>query len=256
MSLVVAIAVRQFLIASVLAIVPLTAAHGQTNTKPNSAVYDVKYVHGWQIKINHRLVAEDNRAMDVPLRILNQQLAAIEKVVPAAAVKRLKEVTLWFNPEYPGVRPGAEYHPGQDWLIEQGRNPDMVKGVEFTNVRIFAHEYTRMPCFVLHELAHSYHDRVLGFENAEIEKAYNAARASGKYDKVARHNGEGRPDTVDKAYAMSNAREYFAESTEAFFGQNDFYPFNRSELLAVDPGIATVLQNVWFRSAHSSGKAR
>ena len=34
----------------------------------------------------------------------------------------------------------------------------------------------------------------------------------------------------EKAYALTSATEYFAESTEAFFGTNDFYPFVRPEL--------------------------
>ena len=40
----------------------------------------------------------------------------ITKVVPKAAVAKLQKVPLYFNPEYPGVRPVAEYHPGADWL--------------------------------------------------------------------------------------------------------------------------------------------
>ena len=31
--------------------------------------------------------------------------------------------------------------------------------------------------------------------------------------------------TEEKAYALNNPQEYFAEATEAFFGTNDFYPF-------------------------------
>ena len=218
-------------------------------------VYKTRKIEGWKVEINQDLLT-DPATMRDPIRILTEQLKYIEAHVPAPAVKRLKEVTLWFNPEYKGVGPGAEYHPGKDWLVEHGRNPDMVKGVEFTNARIYAQEYTRMPCFVLHELAHSYHDRVLGFDRPDIESAYTAAAASGKYDKVQRHNGAGRADTVDKAYAMSNAREYFAESTEAFFGQNDFFPFNNSELKAVDPRIYAILTDVWFTGTQTSPRGR
>ena len=32
------------------------------------------------------------------------------------------------------------------------------------------------------------------------------------------------------AYAISSPMEYFAESTEAFFSRNDFFPFTRDEL--------------------------
>ena len=48
-----------------------------------------------------------------------------------------------------------------------------------------------------------------------------------------------------KAYAMENAKEYFAESSEAFFGTNDFYPFVRAELREADPRMYELLQQLW-----------
>src|SRR5258707_13868882 len=91
--------------------------------------------------------------------------------------------------------------------------------------RIIDRETKRMPVFVLHELAHGYHDQVLGFGNAEVKAAYDHAMAAKLYDKVARsHVEDGKPNTIERAYAATNDREYFAETTEAFFGRNDFFP--------------------------------
>ena len=119
-------------------------------------------------------------------------------------------------------------------------------GVEFTNVRIYEQETKRMPNFPLHELAHAYHDQVLDFENKDIVAAYNHAKVTGSYDKVERRNGDGRPNTFEKAYAMTNHMEYFAESTEAFFSRNDFYPFTRADLHKHDPMMEKLLQRIWF----------
>ena len=44
---------------------------------------------------------------------------------------------------------------------------------------------------------------------------------------------------------MSNISEYFAESTEAYFGVNDFYPFVRAELKEHDPAMFSLLEMVW-----------
>ncbi|MBI3856203.1 MAG: hypothetical protein HY293_10990, partial [Planctomycetes bacterium] len=174
------------------------------------------------------------------------QLKEIVRVVPAPAVAKLREVTLWFSPPYAGVRPTAEYHPGRDWLLSKGRNPDMVKGVEFTDLRDFEKETRRMPNFTLHELAHGYHDRVLGFNNPGIKAAYDRAKASGSYDAVERGFGNGKPNTTERAYAMTSPQEYFAESTEAFFVRNDFFPFNREELHRHDPQMEKLLERLWF----------
>jgi hypothetical protein len=122
----------------------------------------------------------------------------------------------------------------------------MAKGVEFTNVAIFERECVRMPYFALHELAHAYHDQVLGFRHAGVKAVYDHAKASGAYDSVERWNGADRPITHERAYAMTNEREYFAETTEAYFGRNDFYPFDREELKKCDPEMFNLLRRLWL----------
>ena len=213
-----------------------TAARHQTNS-----------IEGWTVLVSERLLDEEKEATSKALELLRAQLREIVRAVPARAVAKLREVTLWFSPEYPGVTPRAEYHPGTGWLRDNGRDPAMVKGVEFTDVRNFEPETKRMPNFTLHELAHAYHDRVLahGFDNAEIQAAYERAKAGHSYDKVERWFGNGRPNTRERAYAMTNPMEYFAETTEAFFSRNDFFPFTRAELHQHDPEMETLLERVW-----------
>jgi dipeptidyl-peptidase-4 len=206
---------------------------------------ETRNIEGWSVRIHRKLLEQDAAATARALELLTVQLREIKHTVPAAAVAHLQKVPLWISPEYPGVQPRAEYHPNAGWLRDHGRDPAMAKGVEFTNVRIFEREVSRMPCFVLHELAHSFHDQVLGFENPEIEATYQHAKASGSYDHVERHNGEGRPNTFNRAYAMTNAKEYFAENSEAFFGTNDFFPFNRDELAKHDPEMFRLLDRLW-----------
>jgi dipeptidyl-peptidase-4 len=102
-----------------------------------------------------------------------------------------------------------------------------------------------MPYVLLHELAHGYHDRILsqGYGNAEVKAAFEKARDSGVYNEVDRFTGE--KIVKDKAYALSNPMEYFAESTEAYFGKNDFFPFNRKELKENDPHMHDLIQKLW-----------
>lgn len=210
-------------------------------------VYETRTVRGWTVHVNRVLLAADVKVTANAMELLDKQLEDVTKAVPKEAVAKLRKVPLYFNPEYPGVRPVAEYHPGADWLRKNGRDPDMARAVEFTNVRIYTEEVDRMPWFVLHELAHAYHDRDLpkGFGNPEVAATYARAKESGKYDKVERHLGNGRPKTVEKAYAMTTAMEYFAEATEAFFGRNDFFPFTRDELRKHDPDMDALLGKLW-----------
>jgi hypothetical protein len=89
-------------------------------------------------------------------------------------------------------------------------------------------------------LAHGYHQRFLGPDHAGIRRCFEQAVAGKTYESVLRINGK-----RDRHYALNNEKEYFAESTEAFFGTNDFYPFTRAELKEHDPEMFKVLCEVW-----------
>lgn len=215
--------------------------------EPTKAVtHQTKQIEGWTVLISERLFEQDRAATDRALELLGVQLQEIVRVVPAVAVVELKKVPLWFSPEYPNVRPRAEYHPGAGWLRENKRDPIMEKAIEFTNIRIFERETKRMPNFALHELAHAFHDRVLarGFGNPDVKAAYESAKAKGLYDKVEQRFGDGRSAQV-RAYAITNPMEYFAECSEAFFSTNDFFPFNREQLAKHDPAMIDVLKKLW-----------
>ena len=207
-----------------------------------------RMIEGWTVQISVKLLEQDKLGTEKAMSLLKGQLVKINQLVPSRAVSKLQKVTLWFSPEYPGVRGTAEYHPGAGWLTENGRDPIMVKGVEFTGVSDFEAELKRMPVFVLHELAHGYHDQVLGFKNPQIATAYKHAKASGKYDSVQRWLGTKFATKPEKAYAMTSPQEYFAEGTEAYFDRNDFFPFNRSELKATDMELFLLLDVVWNKS--------
>jgi prolyl oligopeptidase len=209
------------------------------------STHETRDVLGWTLYVNRSLVSADAAATETAVRLLEKQLAEVVRVVPPAAVAELRQTPLWFSPEYPGVGPKAEFHPDANWLRNNGRDPVMARAIEFTNIRIFPQECERMPNFALHELAHAYHFRVLGFDDPAIRDAFERARAAGLYDKVEQHHGNGRPNSVGRAYAMTDEKEYFAESSEAYFSRNDFFPFTRDQLAAHDPRMLRVLETAW-----------
>ena len=208
---------------------------------------EVRELTGWKLHVHPDLLQKDASVTQRAIELLQKQLEEIVRLVPPAAVTELRKVPLYFSPPYPGTPQRAEYHPGAQWLREHGRDPAMAKGVEFTNTAIFEQEMTRMPNVAFHELSHAYHDQVVadGFKNAGLLALYAAAKAGGSYENVARRNGRGRPDSVDRAYSMRSVAEYFAESSEAYFVGNDFYPFVRSELKQHDPAVHDALARLW-----------
>jgi len=209
---------------------------------------ETRDISGWSVHISRDLLATNSGATNRALKLLTAQLEGIVRIVPSEVVAEFRKVSLWISPQYPNTPPRAEYHPDATWLRENGRDPAMAKGIEFTNISIFESETRRMPVFVLHELVHAYHDSVLDNNHPGIVAAYGKAKASGKYDHVQRRDASGKV-SIEKAYAMTNPLEYFAETTEAFFGTNDFFPFTRAELQQHDPEMFALLEKLWFSPA-------
>lgn len=206
-------------------------------------------IEGWSVRAETNLVASsrwpDTRAE------LTRELRAIVRVMPDAPLVRLREVTIWMRLDDP-TTPCAAYHPGADWLREHGTDPAMAKGLEIANAANFvAWTHINQPWMVLHELAHAYHDRVLGFDDPRIRAAYDAAVRSGRYERVYRRTTRGHG--VERHYALTNPMEFFAESTEAYFGENDFYPFDRAQLQAFDPGAEALMEAVWGEPKRVAG---
>ena len=207
-------------------------------------IRETRHVSGWTVLVSKDLLTAEPALTARALELLKVQLDEITRVVPAIAVTELQKVKLYLSVEYPDTPPRAEYHPDSGWLRDHQRDPAMAKGIEFTNVRIFEAETRRMPNFALHELAHAYHDRVLGNDEPRLIAAYENAKAGGTYDRVLRQDSEGR-QRLDRAYALANHKEYFAECTEAYFSRNDFFPFDRTELKAHDPAMAALIEQLW-----------
>ncbi|RKG67794.1 hypothetical protein D7V80_14945 [Corallococcus sp. CA054B] len=208
--------------------------------------YQTRAIEGWTVRIDERLLAGANKPLtDKALVLLAAQLKEVVRIIPAGPVAQLRKVTLWLSPPYPNEPQVAWYHAGDALLLQSGRNPAMRKSIEFSNVLIFEKETRRMPLFVLHELSHAYHDQVLGWEHAGLAAAYERAMASKSFDCVERWWGPERSNTFERAYAMTDVGEYFAETSEALFGRNDFYPFTREELARHDPGMLALLHQLW-----------
>ena len=217
---------------------------------------ETRDVVGWTLHIHSELQRSEPEATELAVKLLKKQLTEIVRVVPRPAVAELRKVPLYFSPTYPGEQARAEFHPGAGWLKEHGRDPVMEKSVEFSNIPIFEQETKRMPNFALHELAHAYHNIVLdeGFGNPKVIAAYDRAKQGKAYDLVEQWHGIEGKNTFNEAYGMSNPMEYFAESTEAFFTRNDFFPFNRSQLRKHDPDMVEVLIELWGVKNASAGK--
>lgn len=217
-----------------------------------TAGYTTRTIEGWTVHVSEELLEKEKEATARALELLREQCRKVADALPAGKLKFLQSVPVWMSATPADGKHRGEYHPDAAWLRDHGYNPAKAKAIEFSNIPIFEKEIIRMPVLLLHELAHAYHDQVLGYDHPEIAAAYRRAVRGGTYDSVARTGYE-----PQKAYAMENPMEYFAETTEAYFGANDFFPFNRADLKEHDPEMFALLERIWLieRERETSGES-
>jgi hypothetical protein len=218
---------------------------GADGPDPTSA-YSERSVQGFTVLVNRRVLEHKKDAAEA-LKEVNAQLGRIARAVSPKPLAKLRKVRIWLEwANHPEKL--SEFHPSEQWLRENGYNPEKAGGIEVANARKFI-ECSRddQPWSLMHEMAHAYQFRVLGEEHPAAQKAYKKAMDDGLYESVAHVHGGKR-----KAYAATNYKEYFAELTEAYFGKNDFFPFNRTDLKKYDPTGYRLMQDVWGQPSDNS----
>lgn len=233
-----ALAASLVLPALVVIVTLAAAAHRPAPAFTPTSEYLVKSMRGWTVRLNPAL-ASDAALCEATLGELDHQLYAIVRVVPPAALERLRAIPIWAEVEMPKTQCMC-YHVSKEWLVPNAYNPDKEGAVEIGNAAAFLDWTHGQPWMVLHELAHGFHDQVYGYGNEEIIAAWKRIAATGVYDRVAHISGKPR-----RHYALTNQMEWFAECSEALFGTNDFHPFVRSELREIDPDGAALLERLW-----------
>lgn len=214
------------------------------SNKP-SAHFDpvVREMEGWTVHIDPKLLTGEHAEEGArALKILANHLQRIAILVPKQSLQKLQRLEIWIEYDHPIDTEPGPYHPGVDWLVERGYDPRLAKKVHVTRAAslLERRHMLKHPAVILHELAHSYHDQVLGFDEPRIKAAYDRAMKAGIYNEVLDHTGN-----RVRHYAATNHREYFAEGTEAYFYRNDFYPFVRAELKQHDPELDKLLEAIW-----------
>jgi hypothetical protein len=174
------------------------------------------------------------------LRVIDSKLYQFRSILPEKQFRALQGVPIWI--EWNAYEQGAARYVESRWQCFQERVAfEKAGGIEIYNLRnFFDWQEHSQPYALMHELAHAYHHRVLGSKNKDVINAYKHAVQFRKYEMVA--NGTAG---IDRAYALTNADEYFAELSEAYLGKNDFYPFNRSQLMTYDSVGYELMKKIW-----------
>jgi len=218
------------------------AEQASKSEPPKPTARAERRIEGWDVRIDQRLLAGTNSVLgERALNLLAARLVAIAMVMPEPSLTRLREVPIVLDLTHGGLR-NMQYHPSAGWLTSHGYSEALAKCVHIPDVSHFLSPFEnhRQPWAVLHELAHAYHDRVLGFDEPRIKAAWTSFRDAGRYQSVLTSPGGERAH-----YALTDPKEFFAEMTECYFGANDFYPFVAGELKQAEPDIFNLMRDIW-----------
>ncbi len=249
-------------VAGALLLVALTAPPlwGQAIAYPPDPVtsYESFQRHGFKVMVTKRL-----QEGGPCLQCLDERLKAIAETVPAVHLGILHGVTIWIEtgkdgPVAPSIfenssafyvpldttfRPTLYGLPGETRggvVVIADRCLSGVNGKWATEIA---------PGYLLHEMAHAIHDRLLGYDESSVQAAYQRALDGKIYDAVPTRifdkQGQSRIERRP-AYARTNEREYFAELSVAYLGQrNYYYPQTRDDLFDHDPVGYVLMDSFW-----------
>ncbi|MFM2429667.1 MAG: hypothetical protein RLZZ511_880 [Cyanobacteriota bacterium] len=225
-----------------------------TDRKPTNA-YKITTIQGFQVLFDKDLLEDPEQSLAL-VKQFDSALAKISKVVAPAQLAELKKTRIWISverhrtvdePDYGeahGAQTIAVYRKSTPATLKKhGHNPDKAKSVEVFNAPLFSAAPPELrEAVLLHELAHAYHDKVLGADNTDIRDAYRKAMDRGLYNVV-----DSRSPEENQAYAATNHFEYFAELSVAYHMRNDGFPKDRAMLARRDPIGHALMQQFWGR---------
>ena len=202
--------------------------------------YVDRSLQGWTVKVNRTLLEDRSELGTKALALLDQKLAEIARAVPERACAALRKVPIWLGR---GRRPCTVFgvsperrvaevpwiQPGQGQGRSRSETPRVSSSGRSTSRRWSS---TSWPTPI-----------TTGCSASTIPPSWPPTRTAiedHRYDRVRHKSGK-----VERAYALTDPHEYFAEGTEAYFGRNDFYPLISRELERHDPELLAILNRVW-----------
>ncbi|TAE51298.1 MAG: T9SS C-terminal target domain-containing protein [Bacteroidetes bacterium] len=231
--------------ASLLCILLIISAYLPTQAQLTVSGFTNYNLHGFNVLVNNQAISGHATAVQGAVDYLDTLLLRVTQYgLEAEVLDSLKAIPIFM--EWALTTGSAWYHYDVNWLIQNGYNPAKARAVEITNITNFVNwSRQNQPMVIMHELAHGYNDHVLTLGYPAIGAAFTHAVNTGIYNSVPYNPGNGNPQFNLPAYALSNQQEYFAEITEAYLGQNDYYPFDSTDLRSFDPMGYEVVKAVW-----------
>lgn len=212
--------------------------------------YAREKVGGFELYVNP-VVSTHGKAGADALGLLRKKVGEAAKVLPGPALERLRTVRLFVEWKSP-TSDCLTYHSSATALGAAQANLDKWKGIEVGSLECFAKEAADpQPMLLVRALSLAYLDQVAGWESPEVTAMWQRARTGGLYATVPYVSGGMR-----SSMALGSTQEFFAETSEALFGANDYFPFNVEDLARFDRPACDTVERTWGATGLCNGDAK
>lgn len=206
---------------------------------------------GFTFKIKEEDYTSNRRGKDA-VKYIKEDLDHIISIIPEEALTVMRKRAIWMEKNNTANASAAWYHRWAGYPASIGDLSEKGKCVEITNFNYYiSWSDQNQPLMVLHELSHLYHDQGLNKDQQQaVKEAYQNAKSEGLYTtgwyrSNTKYTTQSQWTKVTDMYCMVDEWEYFAELSEAYWGENDYYPFNYEQLKEHDTVGFAMMESIW-----------
>ena len=208
--------------------------------------YATRTLQGWTIYVECELLTNDPALAEKALDRLDEKLDKVLSLIPCQAHDSLQKLPIFLlygtSSSLGGRNNGAEYFQRIAPVHFASLDPRMGGSVVIYSAENFVWLSDLWALKVLiHEFAHARQLEQWPEEQIEFLKPFQVASLQGLYRDVPEMDGS----ILDAGYAATNQLEYFAELSCVYFCGCNYYPFNRDQLRAYDPGGCQMVRTMW-----------
>lgn len=219
-------------------VVSLSLACLLVSNASQATTYSKIVIEGNQVYLSSDLTSKVKKS-NATVDFLRSKLQAIYRNTPRKHHPFFKSIKIWIEDETQNVH-RLVYYPSGKKVHGVGNDPRKARSIVIHNAESYLATAKNQPWILLHEFSHAYFHQILKGKFMPVQNAYKNANQKGLYKKISKNDG-----TIVDSYALTDYREYFAELTESYFGENNFYPFTRLELKNYDPVGFRAIKKAW-----------
>lgn len=208
--------------------------------------YATRTLQGWTIYVECELLTNDPALAEKALNRLDDKLDKVLSLIPRQAHESLQKLPIFLlygtSATLGGRNNGAEYFQRVAPSHFSNLDPRMAGSI----VIYSAENFVWLPDLwalkvLIHEFSHARQLEQWPEEQIEFLKPFQASSLQGLYRDVPELDGS----ILEAGYAATNQLEYFAELSCMYFCGCNYYPFNRDQLRAYDPGGYAMVRAMW-----------